>query len=427
MAKSKSVREPADNLIEPVSIRVHEQTPPRHPPRENERGPTPGTRDDRAGSPQQSERGPKAQFASTSGPQSATDFQSVPQAVRERFLNVNEKYFFPNGDPAFRDHGAKLSTRSENAEVVRSLVEIAQARGWSEITVSGTTEFRRAVWHDATLAHLTVRGFTATELDEARVVRTMARAVAAQREAPTAEASGSSPAQRNSEDAISREDDGAKAARTRSRAKDGSAERTVFGTLIDHGHENFEFNPHEEMSYFVKLRMDDGSERTRWGKDLERALLRSKTQPQTGDRVGVRYLGERPVTVMKRERDAQGHVVSERPLKTHRNEWMVESEHFFQERTMLAETVRDPKVRPQAAVDTHPQLAGTYLALGGAEVVAKHRFPDKHDQERFVETVRRALAREIKRGDALMAPEMRDRSRYSEKTPPGREPARVPS
>ena len=37
-------------------------------------------------------------------------------------------------------------TASENTEVVRSLVEIARARGWTEVTVRGTERFRKEAW-----------------------------------------------------------------------------------------------------------------------------------------------------------------------------------------------------------------------------------------------------------------------------------------
>ena len=120
-----------------------------------------------------------------------THSDSVPVQVRERFVQVRDHYFFTTGELAFRDHGVKLSTRSENAELVRNLVLIAQARGWQEITVSGTERFRKQAWREATALGVAVKGYVPSEFERARVIRALARA-------PRREASDS-PASRSAE------------------------------------------------------------------------------------------------------------------------------------------------------------------------------------------------------------------------------------
>jgi Large polyvalent protein-associated domain 7 len=110
--------------------------------------------------------------------------EGIPAQVRERFVQVRDHYYFTTGELAFRDHGAKLSTRSENAELVRSLVQIAQTRGWDEITVSGTERFRKQVWREATALGVGVRGYEPSDFERARVIRAMAREGG--REAPAA-------------------------------------------------------------------------------------------------------------------------------------------------------------------------------------------------------------------------------------------------
>jgi hypothetical protein len=52
------------------------------------------------------------------------------KSVRGRFVQDGHRFFFPNGDPAFRDLGRQLTTASENTWVVASLIQIAHARGW---------------------------------------------------------------------------------------------------------------------------------------------------------------------------------------------------------------------------------------------------------------------------------------------------------
>jgi hypothetical protein len=95
--------------------------------------------------------------------------KAVPASVARRFLKVETDYYFPDKTHAFSDRGDKLATRGTHPEVVRSLVEIAQARGWSSITVKGTEEFRRSAWMEAAQAGLKVTGYQPTALDLAEL------------------------------------------------------------------------------------------------------------------------------------------------------------------------------------------------------------------------------------------------------------------
>ncbi len=104
---------------------------------------------------------PAASAAKPSGCPGAQqlDLWALPQSVRDRFIQDKRRFYFPDGAPAFRDHGKRLTTGSENTEVVRSLVEIARTRGWEEISVAGTERFRQEAWRQGRLAGLDVRGY----------------------------------------------------------------------------------------------------------------------------------------------------------------------------------------------------------------------------------------------------------------------------
>lgn len=93
----------------------------------------------------------------------------VPEAVARRFLKVEQEYYFPDRTLAFSDRGQKLATRGHHPEVVRSLVEIAKARGWDTITVKGTDDFRRSAWMEAAQSGLKVVGYQPTSLDLAEL------------------------------------------------------------------------------------------------------------------------------------------------------------------------------------------------------------------------------------------------------------------
>lgn len=125
---------------------------------------------------------------------------AVPDAVARRFLKVERDYYFPDRTPAFSDRGNKLATRGAHPEVVRSLVEIAQARGWDSITVKGTDEFRRSAWMEATQAGLKVAGYKPTALDLAELsskpaTNTVEKGLAKEREASAAQKSSAQPSE----------------------------------------------------------------------------------------------------------------------------------------------------------------------------------------------------------------------------------------
>lgn len=338
---------------------------------------------------------------------------ALPQSVRDRFIQDKRKFYFPDGAPAFRDHGKHLTTGSENSEVIRSLVEIARIRGWQEITVAGTQKFRQEAWRQGRLAGLEVRGYRPAAPERAAVVRSLARqADGAQMEL---EVPGSGP---ESNRAVR---EGAPPSGASKTSAAPGARDFIVGKLIDHGRESYRFDPREPMSYFVELGTDKGK-RTIWGKDLERAMKQSLTQPQIGDEIAMRLMGADRVTVQRRERDADGHVTAEREVGASRNRWVVEKREFFEARAAAAEVLRDPNADRRRAVRQHPELVGTYLQLHAAQLAAR-RIRDPQDREKFVALVRGALADSVARGEPLQPVRLRDRAqRTSERKPPEREP-----
>jgi putative DNA primase/helicase len=338
---------------------------------------------------------------SKKNPKKRAAAQHVPDDVRKRFVQVGAKYFFPDGARAFTDRGHRLSTPSENTEVIKSLVTIAHARGWNEITVTGTERFRRDAWAQARLLGLEVRGYKPTDVENERLVRAMAR----REERPTSANRGRA-AKTQAEP---------RAAKTKKKesavAKDSQSEKPSRGTLItgrliEHGRDNYQHKPSEAVSYFVKLETARG-ERTVWGVDLDRALKESETKPGIGVEVGLRAVREEPVTVKARRRDKEGQHQGMEEVAAHRNRWIIEQRDFFDKRAIAAQTFRDPKIDPKEGVRRHPELVSTYLHLKGAEEVATRRIRDPEDQRKFVSLVRAALADSVERGEPLQPAKMR--------------------
>jgi len=377
-------REEAENAIAPHRRRAtarNRATPPKTAPERTSA----------------SSASPSSQKTASGKPES--DPWTVPASVRDRFRQDGNRFYFPDGAPAFRDHGRRLTTPSENTELIASLIEIAQVRGWEEIRVSGTERFRQEAWQQARLAGLAVRGYRPGPGERANLARSRDRQ---EHERGEGETSANAPGVA---------EPGA------SRGRD----ELIVGKLLDHGREPYKFDRHREMSYFVRVETREG-DRTIWGKDLSRALEEALTRPKIGDEVGLRAVGADPVTVKHRERDGEGQLLKETDLATHRNRWVIERREFFESRAQAAQVLRDTAIAPQVAVRSHPELAGTYLNLHAAEIAAR-RIRDPEDQKKFVSLVRGALADAIARGEPLTPVRLRERRAErarSERGPPVR-------
>jgi hypothetical protein len=374
--------EPPVNAIQatrkPRRIRSAVETAPSRP------GPSDGQRDTAATRPGGLARGD-------------SDPWTVPESVRDRFVQDGHRFYFPDGAPAFKDQGRRLTTASENTQVVHSLIEIAHLRGWTEVTVTGTERFRQEAWRQARMAGLNVRGHRPTEPEQAQLIRALARG----RSVPLGGAADAISAETQpSESQTPMGTSGAP------RAASDAQKGRIAGKLLDHGRDAYRHDPHEEPSYFVRVETRDGK-REIWGKDLERAMTQSLTQPQVGDAVILQKTGRDVVTVKRAERDSAGHL-KPKEIETHRNRWVIEKSTFFDERAQAAHVVRDATIDARTAVRDHPELTGTYLNLKAA-ALASRALRDPQDQKRFVAQVRAALADGIERGEPLQPVRLRER------------------
>jgi len=340
---------------------------------------------------------------------SSTDTSTIPDSVKDRFRQEGRGWYFPDGTRAFRDHGRRLTTRSENSIVIASFVEIAKARGWDSITISkGSSErFRQEAWKQAKLAGLDVRGYRPSEAERAALIRARDRQADESRsqELPLDHPPNDRQPQKRARDA---------------KREEGSSRRDepIAGKLLDHGVDHYGFNPKADISYFARIETAHGK-RVIWGADLQRAIKESLSQPQIGDEVVLQHRGSSPVTVVRRELDDKGTVLNETQVNARRNAWSIETAQFMAQRAKAADALRDPALSPKLVSQKHPELAGTLLQLKVAELAAR-RFGDPRDRERFVATVRSALADEVARGEPLRAVQLREAR--ERRTPPERNP-----
>jgi putative DNA primase/helicase len=331
--------------------------------------------------------------SATAPPQGNSDPWTVPQSVRDRFVQDGHRFYFPDGAPAFKDRGRRLSTPSENTQVVQGLIQIAQSRGWTEVTVSGTERFRQEAWRQARLAGLSVRGYSPDEAERAQLIRALGRQLSGPVETIDAV----------SAQAASIE---TPAASRRTSERGTVPPERIAGRLLDHGRDAYRHDPDQQPSYFVRLQTAEGT-REIWGKDIERAVARSLTQPKVGEDVILQRTGRDAVTVRRQERDDNGQS-TQRPVDTYRNRWVLEKIEFFNQRAEAARVVREDSIEPRQAVRRHPELAGTYLNLRAAELAARV-LRDGEDRRRFVARVREALAGDIEHGEPLQPVRLRER------------------
>jgi hypothetical protein len=328
----------------------------------------------------------------TTGPApipNAKNRDAIPEGIREKFTQVGNKYHFKDGALAFTDRGDRLTSPSENTEVIKSLVTIAKEREWTDITVTGTERFRRDAWFAARLVHLEVRGYAPSEYDQARAARAIDR------------------------DSVSEVVNAAREtdlkpvrARPAERELKARQDRLYLGVLIEHGSAPYKHDDKNSVSYFVRLETAEG-ERELWGIDLQRALNESASRPQRGDAIGVRAVRRDAVKVRVPNLDADGKVIGETQVEKQRTAWIIESQTFFKARSEVAATLENSRVDQQQAVKRHPELVGTYLQIHAAELAAK-AIRDPEDQRRFVALVRASLANSIRRGEPLPPVRLRE-------------------
>ena len=295
-----------------------------------------------------------------------------------RFVRKGDAYHFKDGELAFTDRVTQLTTPGENSEVIRTMIELAVSRGWREVAVTGTDAFRA--------------GASAAALDRGIAVREYA----ADPDRPERDA-------RKSRDAEPESQSGAPVAEAvRGNPRPQTRDRSgIRGTLVEHGRAPYLHEPEQPMSYYATIRTPRG-ERTVWGVDLERSLKEAVSQPQVGDEVVLRAVRQDPVTVRVVERDADGSTVETQRLAA-RNRWSVETAQFLEERREAADSLRDPARDPRPVLSKQPELAGTYLAMRGAEEIARTRIPHRDDQVQFVKRVREAVADRIEQGEPAPA------------------------
>ena len=124
--------------------------------------------------PRGERRAGQAEFdlGSAAGPKGES---GMPERLRRKYYVAEagagdeaKVYADPRGEYlAFKVSTDRMATRLEDAGVVRDMVSVAQHRGWKEVEVRGSQEFRRTAWLEASVRGLPVRGYEPDPVDHA--------------------------------------------------------------------------------------------------------------------------------------------------------------------------------------------------------------------------------------------------------------------
>lgn len=273
-----------------------------------------------------------------------------PERVRKRYLRAGNQYFLKDApyQLAFEDLGPYLVTDHNRPDVVESMIDMARAKAWRRVRVSGHEAFRSEAWLQGTLLGIEVSGYEPKAADLARLAEAR-RARLDNRIEVAAEvgATATESAQSRAEDhavasSAPRGDLGATVngvslstpVRTstseapiseanRNAANDeADAPRRYAGELREHGGAPYQHNPARSDSYYVVFRDEAGVDQVVWGVDLERAVREANAT--IGQQVTLENLGKRFVTVRAPILDDEGRVIGEDEKDVYRNTWQVE-------------------------------------------------------------------------------------------------------
>lgn len=309
----------------------------------------------------------------------------IPEDIAARYVVRDGSFWKFDGkdpgqsadhEPHFEDHGARLATPANDRNTAADMIAVAQAKGWGEIELKGSDEFKRNAWIEASLAGIATKGFKPQEqdlamLDAARREREALTITAGTRvktdvPAPTPV---KSPAAASPVIPIAPVAQASAASTTADVATPPVAASApvanpapvVASVLVAHGPAPYQNDPENSRSYFVTVKDAAGAEKTSWGIDLERAVGDSGVQ--IGDPVKLENLGNQPVLVQAPVKDDAGRVIGYEPKETRRNVWSVE-------RDGPAAPVRDIREELEKAIATLPENVRRVVMDRFAETMA---------------------------------------------------------
>ena len=226
------------------------------------------------------------------------DYETA-SGLNQRYIRMEGKYLDLNNRTTvmFEDQGGKIKTAAADPQVIRDMLDTAQAKNWGSIKISGSREFKQAMWLEAEL-----RGIPSTGYKPSREDLALRDQLLAERQRNGIEEMQPQQAKQPENSSVQ-----SSSAEPHSQDRKVQAAESQKGVmLLEHGAAPYLHNPDNPTNYFVKYEQD-GEIRERWGVELESALTESGAQ--AGDRIEIHDLGRQPVVVNILVRDESGKIV----------------------------------------------------------------------------------------------------------------------
>lgn len=230
-------------------------------------------------------------------------YKAPPDGLEVRYLFVDGRYVdADNGvTTIFQDKGKYLATTKQDIQTVHDMVEVAKAKEWDKLKLSGTPEFKRLMYIEAESQGIKTRGYQPTPADLAMVNRRLEERSLNQVQPELEQVQEIVPGQ----------------------GKDRAVQDSdrMAGILINHGEAPYQNDEKNKDSYFVTLGQGD-TERTIWGVGLRTAI--EESQAKAGDHISLKNLGQVPVEVKQPVYADDGKtVIGHEYVQTHRNAWTI--------------------------------------------------------------------------------------------------------
>ena len=258
--------------------------------------------------------------------------ETLPSSVKGAYIVQEHKNlldqktysFYDKADtklPAFESNKNTLETTKEDQRTISAMISVAKSQNWNSVKITGTEEFRREAWLQASLAGIEVKGYKPKEND---LIELKARSellekntivgftkeqelikqptTASKEQISTTEAvytaprAGLSATAEYSQKPVEQETKTAK-------------DFTISGKISDYGYAPYPDNP-KSNSFFVEVIKDDGTTSKAWGLALADQL--TKNDLIKGDTVNLQKLdGQKTdVSLPTKVKDSEGNVSS---------------------------------------------------------------------------------------------------------------------
>ena len=107
----------------------------------------------------------------SSGDPKAAAYTTEPEAISRAYYvedrGGERRYFedYQRKSLAIRADDSTITTKREDLNTIRAMLTMVEARGWSEVRVAGTADFKRESWIEAQARGITAQGHKASDLD----------------------------------------------------------------------------------------------------------------------------------------------------------------------------------------------------------------------------------------------------------------------